>query len=94
MDRPKFTPKKLEVVPLSGSYAIRMPYGDKTYYGAHVSLREKELAYMFAAAPEMYEALKRFTEYGDTFRYKNGERNPYEQAVDALAKAEGRPADG
>jgi hypothetical protein len=41
------------------------------------------------AAPELYKALKRLAEYGNIFRYRTWERNPYEQAMEALAKAEG-----
>jgi hypothetical protein len=49
-------------------------------------------ANLMAAAPDILEALKRFLEYGDVFRYRTGERSPYEQAQEAIAKAEGRQA--
>ncbi len=45
---------------------------------------------LIAAAPDLLEALKRLAEYGDVFRYRIVERNPYEQAVEAIAKAEGK----
>jgi len=57
-----------------------------------LSLAEKRAnAHLIAAAPELYAALKRLTEYGNVFRYRIGERNPYEQAVAALRKARGEP---
>jgi len=34
-------------------------------------------------------ALRRFLSYGDIFGYKECEGNPYEQAMAAIAKAEG-----
>lgn len=37
---------------------------------------------------ELLEALKRLASYGDIFGYKESERNPYEQAMEAITKAE------
>lgn len=34
------------------------------------------------------------TQYGNIFRYRVGEQNPYEQAVAALRKARGEPTTG
>lgn len=82
-----------------GDYAARIIARDergratiaKVYGGNFDDKEHAEInAHLMAAAPDMYEALKRLTQYGDIFRYKNGESNPYEQAISALAKAEGR----
>ena len=38
---------------------------------------------------ELLEALERITEYGDIYRHRPNERNPYEQVQAAIAKAKG-----
>lgn len=47
-----------------------------------------EIEKLRAENKELIEALKRFIAYGDIYRYKQWEENPYEQAMKALAKAE------
>ena len=47
-------------------------------------------AHLIAAAPELVAAVKRLVEYGDVFSYGRTERNPREQAREAIAKAEGQ----
>ena len=46
--------------------------------------------HLIAAAPELLAALKRLVEDGDVFSYSRTERNPREQAREAIAKAEGQ----
>lgn len=74
---------------ISGPFAIRMDYdGERTFYGAQMIAREKD-AQLMVAAPKLLKALKRLLEYGDVFRYRDGEVSPYEQALEAIRKAEG-----
>jgi len=46
-------------------------------------------ARLIAAAPDLLAALERLASYGNIFRYKESEVNPYEQAMAAIAKAKG-----
>ena len=44
---------------------------------------------LIAAAPDLLAALERLASYGNSFSYRAGESNPYQQALEAIAKAKG-----
>ena len=53
-------------------------------------VQDEQNARLIAAAPDLLEALKRLAAYGDVFAYRFNETNPYEQAIAAIEKAEGK----
>ncbi len=83
---------RLKIVPLSGMggpYAIKDEDGPPGYVAQWI--KDEKLAYMFAAAPEMYRVLK--TLVNDDF-LEHYPRISIEMAREALSKAEGKEKTG
>lgn len=86
----KFTPGPWEAI-----HTIVCPMGKRVkiadcYHPPQITDENGEAqanAALIAAAPDMYAALERISEYGDCFGYKTNETNPYEQVMAALRKA-------
>lgn len=79
---------QLRIVPLSGMggpYALKDEDGPPGYTAQWI--KDEKLAYMFAAAPEMYEALKTAIEILEDNSYYEGSVKRF-KAI--LAKAEGK----
>lgn len=71
------------------STAMSEPCPENKLYGTTHRGERVANVRLISAAPELLEALKRFIAYGNVFGYQEWEENPYDQAMAAIAKAEG-----